>query len=85
VIILKGGIRVGYSVALKVLIVAEALGVPTNVTLDLVPVAMHFIIIDVEVVYVTRFYRLLPFEHGIVWILLFPFILYDLSLSRLRA
>ena len=83
VVILDRRVLVHDSIVFIVLVVTEAIRVAADRALNLVPVAVHGFIIDVEVVHITGLNRLLLLQHGVVWILFLALVNLDLALAEL--
>jgi hypothetical protein len=84
-IILDGSFLINDSVVFVILKVAETFRVAANIALNFIPVFVHCLIIDVEVIHVTRFNGIFGLEHGIVRILLLALVYDDLALAELGA
>lgn len=83
VVILDRRFLVNYSIVFIVLVVTEAIRVAADRALNLVPVAVHSFIIDVEVIHIAGLNRLLLLQHGVVWILFLALVNLDLALAEL--
>ena len=82
-VILDSRVLVDDSVILIVLVVTESIRVAANGSLNLVPVAVHGLIFDVEVIHIPGLNRLLLLEHGIVWVIFLTLVNLDLALAEL--
>jgi hypothetical protein len=82
VIILDSRVLIHDSIIFIVLVVTEAIRISSDRTLNLVPVAVHGLVIDVEVIHVAGLNRFLPLQHGVVWVLLLALVHLYLALAE---
>jgi hypothetical protein len=81
VVILDSRVLVHDSIILIVLVVTESIRVAANRAFNLVPVAVHCLIVDVEMIHIAGLDRFLLLEHSVVWVLFLALVNYDLALA----